>query len=167
MPRIFSHFFFFLSCKFNLLDIGQTFFLTFYAVITVIREISEISRYLKFISIFRYADSYRYDIDVSTPLSDNTGLNRFKEQPLSDDIGWLWLFSLRWLCYGTCLFLLFLVVFSGNQCHRQIRCQILHEIVLISNLPNFDYGHSLYEPRNCSARVGLLLLIVVDCTSIK
>ncbi len=58
--------------------------------------------------------------------------------------------SLKWLCFGTGLILLFFGIFGGNQCPHRIRHQIFHETVsvLISNFPNFDYGRSLYEPLN-------------------
>ncbi len=78
----FFTFFFFLSLEFNLLDIWQTFFFTFYAVITVIRKKSiSKSGYLKFISIFQYANAYwqcRYDINISTSL-------------VNMELPWLWL----------------------------------------------------------------------------
>ncbi len=41
-------------------------------------------------------------------------------------------YSLKWLCFGAGLIRLFFVGFSENQCHHQIRCLILHEIVFLS-----------------------------------
>ncbi len=52
--------------------------------------------------------------------------------------------SLKWLCYGTSLILLFLGGFSRNQCHHPIRRQILHDIVFLSQISQISTIVVLY-----------------------
>ncbi len=51
------------------------------------------------------------------------------------------------IIFGTGLILLFLGVFSGNQCHHWIRRQILHETVFLSQISQISTMVGLFpEP---------------------
>ncbi len=64
---IFSHFFFFLSFEFTLLDIRQTFFHFLYSYHSYQRNIKNIAIFKIHIDII----DMPYDIDISTPLVSN------------------------------------------------------------------------------------------------
>ncbi len=52
--------------------------------------------------------------------------------------------TIKLLCLGTSLILLFFGVFSGNQCRHWIWCQILHEIVFLSQISQISTMVVLY-----------------------